>query len=369
MSGLHVNYVHQSFGDYTAGLSAALKQLVPLRVTCIVSGSEQLGLTDSASEVLRCRRFRHPLSGWSANQAVSSLSDCDVLHWQAAGNPWVDAAALRIAPRQPFVVTVHDMMPHPGDRSVLPGTFPAIRRLVHKADQVIVHAESVKQQVLETGVDDSVVNVLAHGELGSIYRNEHQNTKRVSPNTVLFFGRMQHYKGLRVLLEAMNQVVARRPESNLVLAGQGPALDQLQMDVEQTKWIDVRHRYVPSEEVHDLFATAAVVALPYLEASQSGVAALAVGMGKATVASAVGGLVEMVDPYRNGLLVPSDSADALAEALLRILDDSRLRQSLEQGARQRARTDLSWPRIAGQTVNVYRRAFESWERKSTRGYY
>lgn len=363
MNAFGVNYVHQSFGDYTLALTGELKQLVPLHVSCIVSGEETPGLSESATEVFRCRRFRHPLSAWSANKIVQSLGFSDVIHWQAAGNPWVDAAALRVVNRQPFVVTVHDVVAHPGDRSVLPGTFSAIRRLVNKADQVIVHAESVKRQVVGVGVDPSVVHVVPHGELGTVFRQGRGRQaagRRTERNTILFFGRMHEYKGLDVLLEAMDEVVVKRPQTALVIAGKGPSVDRLGRDLQRRPWLTIRPGYVSSADVASLFDQAAVVVLPYIEASQSGVAALAVGMGRATVASAVGGLVEMVDPNQNGLLVPPGSPAALASALLRVLDDDALREKFELGATQRSQTDLSWLRIAERTVEIYERALRRW---------
>ena len=356
MAPFNVGFVHQSFADYTAGLTSALKQSVPLTVTCVASGEASPGLTDSASEVLRCRRFRHPLSPYSARHSISVIADQynDLVHWQAAGNPWVDLAALRLFSAVPTVLTIHDMVPHPGDSTALPGTFAAIRLLARRAGHVIVHAEVVKEQVIRVGVPPLNVSVVPHGELASLYSPAASTSAVPNRPTVLFFGRAQQYKGLEVVMKAMEQVAVRVPEAKLVVAGDGPELRSLK-EARPPSWLDLRPGFVERSEVPGLFNDSSVVVLPYIEASQSGVAALAIGFGKAVVASAVGGLVEMVDHRQTGVLVRPGDVDALADGLVDVLVDHEIRARYEANAHTVAASRLSWPRIAAQTVEIYRR--------------
>ena len=99
---LRVHLVHQSFGDYVAGLTAGYEDLVgdgsvELTVTSIASGTAGLSSFEASvghQRHVRLPRFRDPRSLPKAIAAVRSIvnQDYDVLHWQAAGNPWVDLA-------------------------------------------------------------------------------------------------------------------------------------------------------------------------------------------------------------------------------------------------------------------------------------
>ena len=118
--------------------------------------------------------------------------------------------------------------------------------------------------------------------------------------------------------------------------------------------VEVLDGYVDRATTLRLFGEATVVCLPYREASQSGVAALAVGLGVPIVASDVGGIGESLRPGTDALLVPPGDPSALAVALTRLLDDSALRVSMSRHQAERASTDMSWSQIAEQTVSVYR---------------
>lgn len=365
---LQVHLVHQSFGDYVAGLVSGFDGTpagddVELRVTTISTGSATLGRLRSAPgghDHIQLPRFRDPRSPVEAFRAVRRVlaRDCDVIHWQAAGSPWVDTAFSLLMGRRPTVVTVHDMVSHPGDANVLPGTFAAIGRLVRRADRVTVHAPHVGHQAMAAGADPAKVSVVAHGELGTRYAPPAELPLAPSGEPeVLFFGRAQGYKGLDVLVEAMTLVRTRVPSARLVVAGSGPSLDELFPAGEPLPaHCQVYRGVVPPELVLDLFRRAAVVALPYREASQSGVGALAAGLGRPVVASRVPGLTEMVSDGVTGLLVDPDDPPVLAEALVRMMTDDGLRLRLAAGAYEAASTHLAWPVIAEQLVGVYRAA-------------
>lgn len=139
---------------------------------------------------------------------------------------------------------------------------------------------------------------------------------------VLFFGYVRAYKGLPTLVEAMG---ALDPPAQLVVAGEiyhrdaafYRALAGAHGVADRLVLLD---RFLTTAESACCFGAADVVALPYWEASQSGVAPLAMACGRPVVASDVGGLPELVVPGETGLLVPPRNAGALAAALATALD-------------------------------------------------
>lgn len=380
---LRVHLVHQSFGDYVSALvdgmvAASGAEAVELSVTTITSGAATLSGLRSAGgdgdedranggapvsvEHRTVPRFRDPRSPREAWRVVREVldRDADVIHWQAAGNPWVDLAFSLLIGKRPTVLTIHDMQPHPGDRNVLPGTFFAIRRLARRARRVTVHAPHVRQQVIDAGVQPERVSVIEHGELATRYLPvDRLPLPPTNTPTVLFFGRAQGYKGLDLLVEAMtmlNSGRASRP-AYLVVAGSGPSIDQLfPSEADIPDWCSVRSGHIPAEDVPDLFAEAALVALPYREASQSGVAALAAGFGRPAVATAVPGLADIIVDGETGVLVAADDPSAFAAGLSRVLDDPVIGRELGEGAYRAAETRLSWASITRELRAVYREA-------------
>jgi glycosyltransferase involved in cell wall biosynthesis len=83
--------------------------------------------------------------------------------------------------------------------------------------------------------------------------------------------------------------------------------------------------------------------------------------GVPVIATRVGGMTEIVEEGRNGLLVESGNASALAEAILQLLSDDDLRESMGKAGHQRSLEVFSWERIAENLLNQYRNIFESQE--------
>ena len=134
---------------------------------------------------------------------------------------------------------------------------------------------------------------------------------------LLFFGYVRAYKGLPTLLEALPALPA---DVQLVVAGEIYHRDAgyyraLAVRLGVAARVVVLDRFLASGEVGCCFGAADVVVLPYWSASQSAVAPLAMACGRAVVASAVGGLPDLVRPGETGLLVPPRDAVALAAAL------------------------------------------------------
>jgi glycosyltransferase involved in cell wall biosynthesis len=163
---------------------------------------------------------------------------------------------------------------------------------------------------------------------------------------LLLLGTLSHYKGIDLLLKAFARMA---PRARLVLAGfpaadfDLPAHQALARELgieERVLWVP---RYVESEEVAAWMGIASVAVFPYREVFQSGALAIAQTFGVPVVASAVGAMPEAVGG--SGLLVPPGDPEALAAALLSILDDPDLARRLGENARQDARERFAWERI------------------------
>ena len=113
------------------------------------------------------------------------------------------------------------------------------------------------------------------------------------------------------------------------------------------------NEFVSVEKRAELFARAAVVVLPYVEASQSGVVPVAYSFAKPVVATAVGGLPEAIDDGKTGYLVPPRDEHALADAVVRLLRAPDLRHHLGEGGRRKLEAEWSPQAVADRTLAVY----------------
>jgi glycosyltransferase involved in cell wall biosynthesis len=176
------------------------------------------------------------------------------------------------------------------------------------------------------------------------------------PPTVAFAGRLVPKKGVDVLLDAMARVVAEMPRARLLLAGDGPERRTIEETVAASglasNVIALGHR--PRAELERLLAGAWVQAVPSRwEEPFGNAAAEAMMRGTAVVASDTGGLRELVQDGVTGFLVPRGDANALAQALLRVLGDAALAERLGAHARATALAELTEDRMVECFLELY----------------
>lgn len=141
---------------------------------------------------------------------------------------------------------------------------------------------------------------------------------------LLFFGFIRRYKGLRYMLEALPHIRQSRPVK-LIVAGEfwedeRPYRELVQQLGVQDA-VQFYSNYIPNEEISLYFSAADVVVMPYLEATQSGIAQLAISFEKPMIATSVGGMPEAIHHNSTGLIVPPANSTALAEAVLQFFDN------------------------------------------------
>ncbi len=360
---MKVALLHFCFYEYTVQLANAL---AAINIDLTLIHPEQLtsqmkGLLDPRIKVITFNKYRirnpRNLSAMGKLMNIIRKIEPDVLHVQETNDPWYDLTLL-LNKMPALVTTIHDVFRHPGDKDNVIGSEYTRQIAFWRSQQLIVHANLLKDALVEEfAVPKQRVCILPHGELGSLYQRLAKNNNTVrEPYTLLFYGRIWAYKGLNYLIEAMPSIIERFPEVKLIIAGKGDNLKQYFPDGCDEKHYELINRYIPSEDVASLFQRSTAVILPYIEASQSGVASLAYAMGTPVIASEIGGLAEMIYSEQDGLLVPPRDASALADAIIRLLGDSNLQHQIQTAALYRCEDDLNWLNIATQTIEIYRKA-------------
>jgi glycosyltransferase involved in cell wall biosynthesis len=277
----------------------------------------------------------------------------DVIHIQETVDWRILAVAASFKGKKKIVVTVHDVVSHLGETRGVQDIFWRI--LVRVADVVIVHGHFLKHQLLQRFPDLGrrvKIGVVPHGAY-SIYRKWDSNGIPEEPNTILFFGRISKYKGIEALIEAHKLIRREIPDTRIILAGRGDDLSRYQCIMDDGSGFEIHNRFIPNSEVPRFFRRSSVVVLPYLEASQSGVVAIAYVFGKPVVVTDVGSIPEVIERGETGFIVPPNDPAALAAAIVRLLNDSDLRQRMGKAAMNKANGELSWRMIATKTMREY----------------
>jgi glycosyltransferase involved in cell wall biosynthesis len=285
----------------------------------------------------------------------------DVVHYQA-GHMWFNLA-WPLYRRTPVVVTIHESRHHLGDLDSKKTPQPIMDIGYRRADRIIVHGEQLRDAVVtDLGRPREIIDVVP--TLADLVLGDADPGAPVEGDgrTILFFGRIWEYKGLEYLVRAQPLISERVPDARIVIAGRGEDLERYRALMTDPERFEIHDGYIPDDELVALFRRAAVVVLPYVDGSVSGVVPVACAFGKPVVATTVGILPEMVEHRETGLIVPPRDERALADAIVELLQDDGLRSELGANARRRAETMFDPASVGEQTVAVYERAIAGWKR-------
>jgi len=366
---MRVAYLSFDFLEYSIRLASALARHAEVLLMLPGTDAEPyLGLLDGAVvfRPFSPPRLRQPIRQMrmlaSLRQQMKSYS-ADIFHLQQ-GHLWLNLG-LRFMPQSGFVLTVHDCRRHPGDKPSRKTPQWILDLSQRRADEIIVHSNFVKQQLARGGrIPDESIHVIPHIGLGHplVESKPHHH----HPPTVLFFGRIWEYKGLEFLIRAQPFITSQVPDAKIVIAGQGQAFSRYRRMMVNPEVFEVHNEYISDTHCAELFDQATVVTLPYIEASQSGVIPLAYTHSKPVVGTSVGGIPEMVEDGRTGFCVPPRDERALADRIVRILQNRDLARTLGSNGNRKLNTECSPTQIARMTFEVYRRALNpTLQRSST----
>ena len=222
-----------------------------------------------------------------------------------------------------------------------------LARLYTRLDLIFLHGERSRSE-FEATWPPARLAIVPHGD-ERLFAGKPPPPAREERG--LFFGDWRKVKGLEELMAAFDELAARRPTARLTIAGTPAPADT---DPEVVRRWAARHgervrvidRYVPMEQVRDVFAEARALVAPYRVAFQSGVVHLAMTMARAVVATDVGDLPSAVRDRETGRIVPPGDTSALAAALEEVLADPELAERYGREGRRRVMAGSSWEQVA-----------------------
>lgn len=238
------------------------------------------------------------------------------------------------------IKTIHDVGVHEGNNSLFNKWWNNTN--FKDAEKFIILSQKYVSHLVERGIDKSDIAVIPHAGFDYYaHLNPILNTNKPE-NYLLFFGRIDQYKGLEVLLKAMSRIVVEMPDVKLFIAGNGD-ISKYQNNIDELKSnVDVQNRWIKDEEVAGIVSNASIVILPYTHATQSGVIPLAYAFSKPVIATNVGCLDEQVLDGQTGYLIEGNNEKILADTIIKMLKNPEEIKSMGEYANKYMRENLTW---------------------------
>lgn len=273
-----------------------------------------------------------------------------VAYWTAVQAPL--CFVLRRVSRLKTVILLHNFTSH----EAIPGERFLKRMLVASADGFLTLSGAVHRELTAFSPSAAALQLFhpvyePQGELPSRQEARRSLGLAEDAKVLLFFGYVREYKGLDLLLEALEAVAEEEPSVRLLVAGEfyqdEEPFRQQAVRLGLSSKVDFLPGYVPADRVPFLFAASDAVVLPYRKASQSGVVQLAFGHGVPVIVTDAGGLAEQVEHRRTGWIAAGADCRLLADAILgffRECDPSGMKGNIEQACRT-----MSWKAFGERT--------------------
>ena len=368
---MHVVHVYKDYPPVIGGIENHLKLLAEgqakrgLEVTVLVTSRDRHTTVrqEGGVRVIRAARWAElrstPLSPALILHLRRSAPDVIHLHFPY---PFGEVAQLmcRSRRRQVVVVTYHSDVV----RQRLLGWLyrPLMRRLLDHADRILASSGAYLQSSEVLGAYAGKTTVVPLGIEVDRFANPDtdrvEEIKRRFPGPlVLFVGRLRYYKGVEVLIEAME----RLRNATLLIIGSGPLATRyrrLARDSAAGERVKLLGD-VADVELPAYYAAADVFVLPSCRRSEAyGLAMVeAMASGTAAISTELGTGTSVVNlDGETGLVVPPQDPAALAAALDELLENPSLRQEMGRRARARVRQELDAERMIERVIEIYRAA-------------
>jgi PEP-CTERM/exosortase A-associated glycosyltransferase len=305
---------------------------------------------------------------------VVEVEKPDLLH---AHSPLYNAIpALRVG-REFGIPVVYEIRAFWEDAAVSQGTYgvdsPKYKlmrsletQICHRVDQVVALCSGIKEELLKRGVPAKKIVVVPNGvdtdhfKPGLPDAEYMANRKLTGKRIIGFIGSFYSYEGLDLLLKSMSHLLPARPDVRLLLPGGGRTDVELKAEIARLGLGErvVMPGRVPHERIPAIYALCDILAYPrtswrLTELTTPLKPLEAMAMGKAVVASNVGGHRELIQHGRTGLLFPAGDVAGLARTLNRLLDCQDLCQKLGRQASTWVRQSRSWDKVAAYYADVY----------------
>ncbi|MBP2070980.1 glycogen synthase [Thermoanaerobacterium butyriciformans] len=273
----------------------------------------------------------------------------------------------------PLVVTIHSLEPlRPWKEEQLGNGYHLSTWMektgIEAADKIIAVSNDSKKDIMKCyNVPEEKIEVIYNGIDLNQYKKTDSNIARkkygIDGKYILFVGRISRQKGIIHLIDAVKYL----PEDiKVVLCASSPDTEEIKMEMEEKVklypniiWID---KMVTKEEIIELYSNAEVFVCPSIYEPFGIINLEAMACNTPVVASATGGIKEVVVDGETGFLVEPGNPEDLAEHIIKLLNDRELAATFGANGRKRVEEMFSWESIAKKTYDMYEDVIENYKK-------
>ena len=225
--------------------------------------------------------------------------------------------------------------------------------------KIIVHSRVFQEWLIDYGLDKRKIIVIHHGVQTNY--SPKPNMAVCDEKVILCFGVLSPRKGLEYLIHAFKIVNEKRPKVKLMIAGYEPTYFHGYKEtlVKLVRLLNLEKNVcftgaIPEEHIEKTFSMSDVVILPYnYSISASGPLTIALQFSKPIIATNTAFFRSELTSGENCLLVKSNDFNALASAIIFLLEKKQIRDKISSGAGKLA-NEYSWEKVAEQTTQLYK---------------
>jgi len=341
---------------YPANLINSVEDECNISVISITSGGEGLSSLINTENITRISidpsrlPWNLPHLGQELTRLVSALRDTnpDIVHFPFYNNATMGLPPLFSLMGYQVIANIHD----PVRKTGLRPRFWRERQIFDSKfmDRVLVHGESTANKAKSAGLPSDKIQKIPHG----LYTHFADGEINDQGDEVLFFGTIRPDKGFKKIPKIVD-CIQRELEVTVRVAGSLGADNWGKDILEELRTIPnvvVDEEYIPNDEVQSYFERAAVVVLPYREATTSGVLLTSYTFNTPVVTTDVGDLGQMVRKDSSGLVSEKNSSEDIANEVVKLLSDDRLRNEKVNNIKDN-KSRYKWSSISKELFEIY----------------
>ena len=371
---MKVGLVVEWFDEHAGGVAKHVRELANaldkkgVDVT-IVTNKPQKIISDDDIKIFKIDGFKEPIfktniSPLASKRMKKCIEDFDIVHAHHAFSR-LSLLSLSIASKFniPSVLTTHTVSFFPDYEyfwQFISYVYPRYRLTISKANKIIAVSNAAKK-FISYFTNKKEVIVIPNGVSIEKFKPRARSYARekagVNGNPViLYVGRLVPKKGLDTLITSMKKIVEKYPHAKLYIAGKGNLLPFLKT---MTSILGIEKNveflgFVEENVLLYLYNSADVFVLPSITGESFGIVLLeAMASGLPCIATNVGGIAEVLEDGKYGLLVEPGNSKELAKAIITVLENKDLRSKLAKEGRKVAEEKYAWEKVADKIIEVY----------------